>query len=184
MIDLGFLLYRAHQFRVWLSAVVSYQETCIDGFPDGDLKTRMQKAMKDGKELSSNALAILGKLSDFLSALNIKIKIPGFNRRLLSEESPHPELDEDGIPTWVSEEDRRILIGKVKGDLKPNVVVAKDGSGAFTTINAAINAIPKDHEGRYEFKINYSVHLFSFEILLYRILVVHSMSFIYNIHRI
>jgi Plant invertase/pectin methylesterase inhibitor/Pectinesterase len=163
-------LYRSHQFRVWLSAVVSYQETCIDGFPDGDLKTKMKKAMKDGKELSSNALAILAKLSDFLSALNIKINIPGFNRRLLSEESAYPELDKDGIPTWVSEDDRRILVGKVKGDLKPNVVVAKDGSGAFTSINAAINAIPKDHEGRYEFKIKCSMHLFSFEYLFSRII--------------
>ncbi|KAJ3704862.1 hypothetical protein LUZ61_008567 [Rhynchospora tenuis] len=138
---------RAHQLRVWLSAVTAYQETCIEGFPDGDLKTKMQNAMKDGKELSSNALAILGKLSDFFSSLNIKI--PGLNRRLLSDESAFPELDEDGIPTWVSEEDRRILLGKVKGDLKPDVVVAKDGSGAFTSINAAINAIPKDYTGRY-----------------------------------
>ncbi|XP_078156869.1 plant invertase/pectin methylesterase inhibitor superfamily [Carex rostrata] len=138
---------RSHQFRVWLSAVVSYQETCIDGFPDGDLKTKMEKAMKDGKELSSNALAILAKLSDFLSAL--KIKIPGINRRLLSEESAHPELDKEGIPSWVSDEDRRILVGKVKGNLKPNVVVAKDGSGAFTSINAALKAIPKEYQGRY-----------------------------------
>lgn len=143
-------IYRSHQFRVWLSAVISYQETCIDGFPDGDLKTKMEKAMKDGKELSSNALAILAKLSDFLSAL--KIKIPGINRRLLSEESAHPELDKEGIPSWVSDEDRRILVGKVKGNLKPNVVVAKDGSGAFTSINAALKAIPKEYEGRYESK--------------------------------
>ncbi|KAJ4801800.1 Pectinesterase [Rhynchospora pubera] len=138
---------RSYQLRVWLSAVTAYQETCIEGFPDGDLKTKMQNAMKDGKELSSNALAILEKLSDFFSSLNMKI--PGLNRRLLSKESAHPEIDEDGIPTWVSEEDRRILLGKVKGDLKPDVVVAKDGSGAFTTINAAINAIPKDYTERY-----------------------------------
>ncbi|KAK1295011.1 putative pectinesterase/pectinesterase inhibitor 28 [Acorus calamus] len=71
---------------VWLSASITYQETCLDGFENttGDAEESMRKVMKTGMELSSNTLAI------------------------------------------------------------PDVVVAKDGSGRFKTINEALGVIPKN----------------------------------------
>ncbi|CAO2202053.1 unnamed protein product [Urochloa humidicola] len=62
---------RGYELRVWLSAVIAHMETCIDGFPDGELRRNMTGAMESGKELTSNALAIIEKASSFLAALHI-----------------------------------------------------------------------------------------------------------------
>ncbi|GMH23304.1 hypothetical protein Nepgr_025147 [Nepenthes gracilis] len=34
-----------HNLRTWLSAVISYQETCVDGFAEGELEKKMRKAL-------------------------------------------------------------------------------------------------------------------------------------------
>lgn len=128
----------------WLSAVQSYQQTCIDGFREGKLKTDMKSAFNATKEFTSNSLALISDLASLLSTF----QIPG---------SPGPAptvrhlLDTaDGFPTWMSHEDRRMLkASDVK--LTPNVTVAKDGSGKFKTINAALAAMPAKYTGRYNF---------------------------------
>lgn len=128
----------------WLSAVMSYQQTCIDGFPKGKLKDDMEKVLKVSKELTSNSLAMISELSSFLSTFQIS----GFNRRLLAQESNSPTMDKDGFPTWMSPENRRMLKGEVDKP-KPNVTVAKDGSGDYKTISDALAAMPKKYGGRY-----------------------------------
>ncbi|CAL5001813.1 unnamed protein product [Urochloa decumbens] len=265
---------RGYELRVWLSAVIAHMETCIDGFPDGELKKNMTGAMESGKELTSNALAIIEKASSFLAALHITgagtaashrrlllsvregedvEKQPRVNysgtfhgvrgghddslapaaapasRRLFSvregedvekqpkvnyssafhgvrddDDSPAPAAApassrmlfsvregedvekqpkvnyssafhgvrgdhdstapapapassrrllgvEDGdTPAWVNGEERRLLKGNnFQSKLKPDVVVAKDGSGKFKTINDALKAMPVKYTGRY-----------------------------------
>ncbi|KAJ0987458.1 hypothetical protein J5N97_005814 [Dioscorea zingiberensis] len=138
---------RSHDIRTWLSAVMSYQQTCIDGFPDGELKTKMNEAMNKARQLTSNALAIIKEASSFFSTL----KLSNFNRRRLLEEEEHEEMfvDDDGYPSWVAEGDRRMLKEYQWKKPAPNVTVAKDGSGDFTTITDALNAMPKKYQGRY-----------------------------------
>lgn len=126
----------------WLSAVLFYQETCVDGFPEGELKNRMRSAMKTTKELTSNALALIGHVSDYLTMLGVASP----NRRLLSVED-RPVMKR-GYPSWVSEGDRRFLTEHLKYKLEPNVTVAKDGSGDFGTINDAIKNMPLKYDGR------------------------------------
>jgi pectinesterase inhibitor-like protein len=145
---------QGYQLRIWLSAVIAHQETCIDGFPDGDFKTKVKESFQEGKELTSNALALIEKGASLLSSI-----IKTAERRLLAEEEEvaeavvfrtWPELDEDGVPAWVSHDDRRVLKGGgFKNTLTPDVVVAKDGSGKFKTINEALAAMPKTYNGRY-----------------------------------
>ena len=129
---------REHDIKNWLSAVMSYQQTCIDGFPEGELKTKMEKAMTTAKQLTSNALAIITQAASLLSMLDV----PGLGvrRRLLS--------NQDGLPEWLQEGERRFLKEKNTKNLKPNVVVAKDGSGDFKTISAALEAMPEKYKGR------------------------------------
>jgi pectinesterase inhibitor-like protein len=139
---------QGYQLRIWLSAVVAHQETCIDGFPDGEFKDKVKESFVKGKELTSNAMALIEKASTFLAGF----KLP--KRRLLeAEEEPRraePVLGEDGIPEWVPESERRVLKGGgFKADIKPTVTVAKDGSGKFKTINEALTAMPKTYDGRY-----------------------------------
>ncbi|MCL7049948.1 hypothetical protein MKW94_028511 [Papaver nudicaule] len=147
--DIEKLPQRTRDLDNWLSAVMSYQETCIDGFPDGKLKSDVQKAFKTAKELTSNSLAIVSEMSTILSAL----QVPGLtHRRLLGKEANDDlvsTIDRNGYPKWMSHEDRRALQQAPPTDLKPNVVVAKDGSGAFKTISEALAAIPAKYTGRY-----------------------------------
>ncbi|TKW10605.2 hypothetical protein SEVIR_6G174300v4 [Setaria viridis] len=202
---------RGYELRVWLSAVIAHMETCIDGFPEGGLKKNMTSAMESGKELTSNALAIIEKASSFLAALHItgaashrrlfsiteeehvekqpKVNYSGTfhgerddspapaSRRLFSfteeedmekqpkvnysgtfhgerGDSPAPEsrrllsIEEDA-PPWVNGQERRLLKGNnFQGRLTPSVVVAKDGSGKFKTINDALKAMPAKYTGR------------------------------------
>lgn len=127
---------RANELNNWLSAVISYHQTCIDGFPDGELKSGLKKLFKDPQEFVSNSLAIVSEVSSLLSTFQTAT-----NRHLLSEKS-------DGFPDWVDAEDRRML--KAADDKPtPNVTVAKDGSGNFKTISEALAAIPKTYKGRY-----------------------------------
>ncbi|KAM0872526.1 hypothetical protein ACQ4PT_038645 [Festuca glaucescens] len=147
---------QGYQLRIWLSAVVAHQETCIDGFPDGEFKDKVKESFVKGKELTSNAMALIEKASTFLAGF----KLP--KRRLLAEEEPRhaePVLGEDGIPEWVPESERRVLKGGgFKADIKPTVVVAKDGSGKFKTINEALTAMPKTYDGRYVIYVKEGVY--------------------------
>ena len=178
---------RGYELRVWLSAVIAHMETCIDGFPDGDLKRNMTATMESGKELTSNALAIIEKASSFLAALHITA---ASHRRLLSiregedvekqpkvnhsgtflgerGDSPTPEsyrrrllgVEDDDTPPWMDGPERRLLKGNnFQSRLTPNVVVAKDGSGKFKTINEALNAMPKSNAGRYVIQVKEGVY--------------------------
>ncbi|XP_062194562.1 pectinesterase-like [Phragmites australis] len=149
---------QGYQLRLWLSAVIAHQETCIEGFPDGDFKAKVKESFNNGKELTSNALALIEKASSLLSTVKAS------KRRLLAEEEgaasqTEPALDKDGVPEWVADGERRVLKGGgFKNNLTPNVVVAKDDSGKFKTINEALSAMPKTYDGRYVIYVKEGVY--------------------------
>ncbi|URD84504.1 pectinesterase [Musa troglodytarum] len=86
----------------------------------------MRKALNSSAELTSNILAIVINFDSALDSLNL-----GFNRKLLSEE----------YPSWISPGKRRLL-QQSPAELKPNVTVAKDGSGDVKTIGEAVLRVP------------------------------------------
>ncbi|WCJ42886.1 Plant invertase/pectin methylesterase inhibitor superfamily [Euphorbia peplus] len=131
----------------WLSAVMSYYQTCIDGFGDEKVKPDVEKAFNATKELTSNALAMISGITELFASTDAK---PKSGRRLLETESNPSTLDKDGFPGWISHEDRRMLKGKGKDadKPKPDAIVAKNGE-KFKTITAALEAIPESHKGRY-----------------------------------
>ncbi|KAK6941231.1 Pectinesterase inhibitor domain [Dillenia turbinata] len=135
-VELGKLSSASDDLNNWLSAVMSYLHTCIDGFPEGNAKTSMEKALKSGKELTSNGLAIVSEASSVRKTLQVPSGTA--SRRLLAE---------DGFPQWLSHDERRMLKAR-KINKTPNVIVAKDGSGNFTTISDALAAMPEKYEGR------------------------------------
>ncbi|CAL0327853.1 unnamed protein product [Lupinus luteus] len=139
--DLKKLSTRTPELNNWLSAVISYHQTCIDGFPDGELKSGLKNLLQDPQEFVSNSLAIVKELSSVLSTIQ-----PSAVRHLLSAKN-------DRFPTWIGVEDRRML--KAADDKPtPNVTVAKDGSGNFKTISEALAAIPQTYTGR----VNWAGH--------------------------
>ncbi|XWS46394.1 hypothetical protein CRYUN_Cryun14cG0062000 [Craigia yunnanensis] len=133
---------RIADLRTWLSAVISYQQSCLDGFEqESNMKQTMQTGIVDASELTSNALAIVTKLSDILSKFGLQLNIPT-SRRLLS-------VEKDGYPSWFSDADRKLLARIDNRNLRPNAAVAKDGSGQFKTIAAALAAAPKNSRVRH-----------------------------------
>ncbi|EOA32651.1 hypothetical protein CARUB_v10015948mg [Capsella rubella] len=119
--------------RIWLSAAISHEETCLEGFQgtQGNAGETMKKALKTAIELTHNGLAIISEMSNFVG----QMQIPGLNsRRLLAE----------GFPSWVDQRGRRLLqAAAAYSDVKPDIVVAQDGSGQYTTINDALMFVPK-----------------------------------------
>ncbi|XP_052186925.1 probable pectinesterase/pectinesterase inhibitor 46 [Diospyros lotus] len=122
--------------QTWLSAAGTFQQTCIDGFDDAstveNLKTSVLKYLQNSTEYTSNSLAIINQFSNIVSPPNLR------RRRLMV-------LAE--MPEWVSRKDRR-LIESGSGRMKVDVVVAKDGSGKYQSIKAALAAVPEKSKKR------------------------------------
>ncbi|KMZ57872.1 pectin methylesterase, family CE8 [Zostera marina] len=138
-VDLDRFPLMAPEIQNSLSAVMTYQQTCIDGFPDMDSRVKMDSEIKIGMELTSNALAIAQQSTAILSIFSAR-EI-GFARRRLLEQTQN-------VPRWIPAEERILLGSKGRKRLKPDVVVAKDGTGRFQTITEALTAMPKKHRGR------------------------------------
>ncbi|XP_027356628.1 putative pectinesterase/pectinesterase inhibitor 24 [Abrus precatorius] len=122
--------------KTWLSAAGTYQQTCIDGFEEAEaaLKTSVANNLKNSTEFTSNTLAIVTWLDKAASTVTF--------RRLLSALPHHNEE-----PKWLDSKDRKLFQTK---DLrtKADIVVAKDGSGKYKTISAALKHVPKKSDKR------------------------------------
>lgn len=171
--------------RVWLSGSIAYQQTCMDTFEEikSSHAQDMHKIFKTSKELTSNGLAMITNISSLLGEFNITgnsfrlslvhlkymsmsyneqyewtilpFWVPGltgdlgnYARKLLSTE--------DGIPSWVGPETRRLMA--TKGGVKANVVVAQDGSGQYKSINEALNDVPKNNNISFVIYIKQGVY--------------------------
>ncbi|KAL8026111.1 hypothetical protein ABFX02_14G007300 [Erythranthe guttata] len=137
--------------KVWLSAVITYQETCIDAFENttGDTAEKMKNLLKTARELSSNGLAMVSDVSSIIGQLQLGNLGGSTSRRLLSKEErvlyggDPTDYAPGEDPYWIKSPHSRRLLSAAAAPLKPNAVVALDGSGQFKTIKDAINTIPK-----------------------------------------
>ncbi|CAA0821427.1 Probable pectinesterase/pectinesterase inhibitor 58 [Striga hermonthica] len=124
--------------KTWLSAVTTYQETCIDAFENttGDSGEKMKDLLKTARQLSSNALAMVNDITSLISSLNLNSLNGGgaASRKMLWHNDPTDYEPGTEPGTWPS---RHLL------SVRPNAVVAKDGSGQFKTISAAVAMVPK-----------------------------------------
>ncbi|XP_078444119.1 pectinesterase-like [Wolffia australiana] len=108
----------------WLSAAMTHHETCLEGFRDLGLDSKLAStpfASPNVTRMLANSLAVTSSAS---------VSGAG-NRRLLSSR---------GFPNWVSAADRRLLQST---SVRADVVVAKDGSGNYKTISEAAAAAAK-----------------------------------------
>ncbi|KAL8100502.1 putative pectinesterase/pectinesterase inhibitor 13 [Apium graveolens] len=136
---------READLRNWLSAVVSFHQTCIDGCGENhDLNETMSNALMNATQLTSNSLAIVSSMPDIFQRFNISVNKTAASRHLLEA----AEDNENNYPSWLSTADRKLLASDNAG-LTPNAVVAQDGSGQYKTIGAALAAYPKNNKGKY-----------------------------------
>ncbi|KAE9604012.1 hypothetical protein Lal_00002253 [Lupinus albus] len=124
----------------WLSAALTNQDTCAEGFADtsGDIKEQMSNNLRDISELVSNCLAIfssVGAGEDF-SGVPIQNK-----RRLMT-------MREDKFPIWLKTRDRRLL-GLPVSQIQADIIVSKDGNGTVKKISEAIKKAPEYSSRRF-----------------------------------
>lgn len=109
--------------QTWLSTALTNLETCRAGSLDLNVSESMTPIMStNASELISNSLAINGVI--------------------LGEESNN---NTDGFPSWVSKPERKLL---QSSSIKADLVVAKDGSGHYQTVQSAINAAARRRGSR------------------------------------
>ncbi|THU67317.1 hypothetical protein C4D60_Mb05t23370 [Musa balbisiana] len=117
-----------------LSAAITNQYTCLDGFSyvgkGGGYGSVIKRRLYHVSHLVSNSLAMVKKIQR-------RREPPDGNGKVA-----------DGFPDWVSVKDRRLLQAP-SNSTTPNLIVAKDGSGNFTTISDAVAAAPNNTKTRF-----------------------------------
>ncbi|XP_004229041.2 pectinesterase/pectinesterase inhibitor-like [Solanum lycopersicum] len=161
---------RETELKNWLSAVFSYQQTCIDGFTQPEIQKTISTSLLNATQLTDNVLAMVDAMTEILSKFNIPIGKKTDNksaetaasRRLLenedNDEQQASNTKSGGYPAWLSASDRKLLAFSNNGNPAPNAVVAKDGSGQFNTIAAALAAYPKNLKGRYTIYVKAGIY--------------------------
>nr|QIR83186.1 pectin methylesterase 28 [Cunninghamia lanceolata] len=148
----------ADDLKTLLSGAITNQYTCLDGFHlcKGHLKQDLNAELLNISHLVSNSLAMVCNISDKANqALGNADSISNRRRRLLSND--FMSSDDDGFPSWMSAGDRRLLQTPTQ-NITVNAVVAKDGSGRYTTIAAAVAAAPEKSTSRYAIHIKKGVY--------------------------
>nr|P83948.1 RecName: Full=Pectinesterase 3; Short=PE 3; AltName: Full=Pectin methylesterase 3; Flags: Precursor [Citrus sinensis] len=140
----------ADDLKTLMSAAMTNQGTCLDGFSHDDANKHVRDALSDGQvhveKMCSNALAMIKNMTD----TDMMIMRTSNNRKLIEETSTV-----DGWPAWLSTGDRRLL---QSSSVTPNVVVAADGSGNFKTVAASVAAAPQGGTKRYIIRIKAGVY--------------------------
>ncbi|XP_042518562.1 pectinesterase 2-like [Macadamia integrifolia] len=135
---------RYHDLQTLLSGAMTNQYTCLDGFAysNGKVRKKIEKSLYDISHKVSNSLAMLKKLKI------PKAKSSTAKRRSNREAFPGYGKMVDGFPRWVSKKDRRLLQSSTN-TIDFDLLVAKDGTGNFTTISEAVAAAPNSTTTRF-----------------------------------
>ncbi|KAK8966433.1 hypothetical protein KSP40_PGU012471 [Platanthera guangdongensis] len=130
-------------FRSWLSAALGNQDTCKESLSS------------TGSPLASLASAGLDSIAALLqSALQ---QLPAGEKI-----APPRRLLAGGVfPKWVKAAERRLLQATA---LTADVTVAKDGSGNYTTVTAAVDAAPLESGRRFVIYVKRGIYVENVEI--------------------
>ncbi|GKD66504.1 pectinesterase inhibitor domain containing protein [Tanacetum coccineum] len=130
----------ADDLKTLMSTTITNTVTCLDGFSHDATCKRFRKKIRNGQDhggkMCSNALAMITNLTDTGIANEAK-----YNKE---------ETKTTVWPNWLSKKDRKLL---QSGGVTPDVTVAADGSGQYTTVSAAVAAAPSKSQSRYVIKI-------------------------------
>ena len=139
-----------------LSAAMTNENTCIDGFTDLEeadsechkgIKGHLQSILTPISGMISNCLAII-KYMETAALRDGKIKNATMRR--------------DEFPAWMTADDRKLI--QMVPTIRPDIVVAADRSGHVCTIKEAINMAPNRSSNRFVIKIKAGVYKENVEI--------------------
>ncbi|XP_022715373.1 pectinesterase-like [Durio zibethinus] len=145
------LTQHADDLKTLMSAAMTNQETCLDGFSHDEADKKVRKVLIAGEKyvekMCSNALAMIKNMTD----TDIANEMRKTSNRKLKEE----EIDGVAWPEWLLAGDRRLL---QSSSVTHDVVVAADGSGNYKTVSEAVAKAPEKSSKRYVIKIKAGVY--------------------------
>lgn len=123
--------------KAWLSAALSNQDTCLEGFEGTDrhLENFIRGSLKQVTQLINNVLAMYTQLH----SLPFK---PSRN------DSTRDGSSTSKFPKWMTDGDQEFM-QKSPLSMQVDAIVAQDGSGHHSTITEAIYAAPSYSKRRY-----------------------------------
>ncbi|KAI4369380.1 hypothetical protein MLD38_017823 [Melastoma candidum] len=130
--------------KAWLSAALSNQDTCLEGFEgtDGHLQSFVRGSLKQVTQLIGNVLTLYSRLHS------------------LPFRPPRGNATSDAVsrfPSWMNEGDQQLLTSNPL-DMHVDAIVASDGRGHYQTITDAINEAPAYSGRRYVIHIKKGVY--------------------------
>ncbi|KAF3332873.1 putative pectinesterase/pectinesterase inhibitor 22 [Carex littledalei] len=130
--------HREESLRSWLSAALSNQETCMEGFDgtDGRLHVHVERKVRQLTQLVSNILALHKRLRSIIPHM------------VHENNTGSATFDLPPLPTWLTRDDEE-LMHKRRRSVHADAVVALDGTGHFRSIGEAINNSPSHSSRRY-----------------------------------
>ncbi|CAN8285938.1 unnamed protein product [Cochlearia groenlandica] len=180
--DLNQIGSKLDQLKQWLTGVYNYQTDCLDDIEEDDLRKTIGDGIASSKILTGNAIDIFHTVVSAMAKLNLKVNDfknmtngifspsdkgsapvsketpPAVDTPVADPDGPArrllEDIDETGVPTWVSGSDRKLMANAGRGGdgggarIRANFVVSKDGSGQFKSVQQAVNACPEKNPGR------------------------------------
>ncbi|VFR01743.1 unnamed protein product [Cuscuta campestris] len=139
--------------KTWLSGSLTYQETCLSGFQEipGNEEKRMRELLTKSMQMTSNALAMVKEISSLITEDEAESLTNEMSRRRLLSSN------KEKFPEWVTP-GRRGLLAANLSKVKPNLIVAKDGSGNYMSINDALKNIPTKSDETFVLYIKEGVY--------------------------
>ncbi|CAH9073853.1 unnamed protein product [Cuscuta epithymum] len=120
--------------KAWLSAALSNQDTCLEGFEGTD------------KRLVS---FIKGSLTQVTQLINNVLKLY-VQLRELPFKPPINETSRSDFPSWMTDGDKEMVVSSKPGiGMHVDAIVALDGSGHYRSIAQAVFAAPSYSNRRY-----------------------------------
>lgn len=124
--------------RTWLSAVLVYPDTCIEGLEGSIVKGLISSGLDHVMSLVANLLGEVVSGNDDQLATN-----------------------KDRFPSWIRDEDTKLL--QANG-VTADAVVAADGSGDYTKVMDAVSAAPESSMKRFVIYVKKGVYVENVEI--------------------
>ncbi|KAH9306465.1 hypothetical protein KI387_010869, partial [Taxus chinensis] len=147
--------------QMFLSAALTNQDTCIEGFANtkgSSLKSHMQITVKAISDLLTPCLAICKSISDLAKDHDRVSPAPAPGPATTSRRVLIPGGDNDfNFLPWLSRSERRVL--KPSGsEVEVDAVVDQNGTGDFTRISDAVGAAPNNSNTRYVIYVKAGVY--------------------------
>ena len=130
--------------KAWLSAALSNQDTCLEGFEGTDrrIESFIRGSLKQVTQLISNVLALYVQLH------SLPFKPP----RNSTGKSPNKDF-----PAWITDGDKDLLLAH-PNHMGVDAIVSLDGSGHYQSIAQAIYEAPSYSNRRYVIHVKKGVY--------------------------